>query len=74
MKIAIVHDWLTVYAGAERCLEQMLECFPHADLFALIDFVPAQDRDLISRRCMPEPGGFIRGRRHHTRAVRRELR
>lgn len=47
MKIAIVHDWLTVYAGAERCLEQMLECFPHADLFALIDFVPAQDRAFL---------------------------
>jgi hypothetical protein len=25
MKIAIVHDWLTVYAGAERVLEQMLQ-------------------------------------------------
>ncbi|WP_428629113.1 glycosyltransferase family 4 protein [Sphingopyxis sp.] len=47
MKIAIVHDWLTVYAGAERCLEQMLECFPDADLFALIDSVPEKDRAFL---------------------------
>lgn len=47
MKIAIVHDWLTVYAGAERCLEQMLECFPQADLYSLIDFVPERERAFL---------------------------
>ena len=44
MKIAVVHDWLTVYAGAERVLEQMLLCFPEADLYSLIDFVPQCER------------------------------
>jgi len=38
-KIAIVHDWLVSYAGAERVLEQMLICFPQADLFAVVDFL-----------------------------------
>ncbi|OGT05332.1 MAG: glycosyl transferase family 1 [Gallionellales bacterium RIFCSPLOWO2_12_FULL_59_22] len=47
MKIAIVHDWLTVYAGAERVLEQMLMCFPEADLYSLIDFVPADRRSFL---------------------------
>lgn len=39
MKVAIVHDWLVVYGGAERVLEQIIECFPHADLFSLVDFL-----------------------------------
>ncbi len=47
MKIAIVHDWLTVYAGAERVLEQMLMSFPEADLFSLVDFIPAGQRSFL---------------------------
>jgi hypothetical protein len=33
MKIAVVHDWLVTYAGAERVLEQILEVYPDADVF-----------------------------------------
>lgn len=47
MRVAIVHDWLTVYAGAERVLEQMLQCFPDADLFSTVDFLPAGKRGFI---------------------------
>ena len=46
MRVAIVHDWLVVYAGAERVLEQMLACYPDADLFSLVDFLPALARTL----------------------------
>jgi glycosyltransferase involved in cell wall biosynthesis len=45
--VAIVHDWLTVYAGAERVLEQMLLCYPHADLYSTVDFVPAEQRSFL---------------------------
>lgn len=38
MKTAIVHDWLVTFAGAEHVLEQMLICFPEADLFSVVDF------------------------------------
>jgi glycosyltransferase involved in cell wall biosynthesis len=44
MRIAFVHEWLVTYAGSERVLEQMLTCFPDADLFSLIDFLPEADR------------------------------
>jgi glycosyltransferase involved in cell wall biosynthesis len=44
MRIAFVHEWLVTYAGSERVLEQMLACFPDADLFCLIDFLPEADR------------------------------
>lgn len=45
MKIAVIHDWLTTYAGAERVLEQILICYPDADLFSVVDFLPKNLRD-----------------------------
>lgn len=50
MKVAIVHDWLTVYAGAERVLEQMLYCYPDADLFSLVDFLSPDNREFIQNK------------------------
>lgn len=50
MKVAIVHDWLTVYAGAERVLEQMLLCYPDADLFSLVDFLSPDNREFIRNK------------------------
>ena len=50
MKVAIVHDWLVTYAGAERVLEQLLILYPDADLFSLIDFVPPQERHFLRGR------------------------
>lgn len=49
-RIAIVHDWLVTYAGAERVLEQMLACYPHADLFSLVDFLPPGQRGFIHNK------------------------
>lgn len=50
MKIAVVCDWLVTYAGAERVLEQVLNIFPDADLFALVDFLPDNQRDFIQHK------------------------
>lgn len=36
LKVAIVHDWLVVYGGAERCLEQFIDLFPQADIFSVV--------------------------------------
>jgi glycosyltransferase involved in cell wall biosynthesis len=44
MKIAVIHDWLVTYAGAERVLTQILQCFPEADLFAVVDFFDDETR------------------------------
>lgn len=49
-RIAIVHDWLTVYGGAERVLEQMLACFPQAELFSTVEFVPESERHFLGGR------------------------
>jgi glycosyltransferase involved in cell wall biosynthesis len=49
-RIAVVHDWLTTFAGAERVLEQILKVYPEADLFAVCDFLPDSDRGFLSGR------------------------
>lgn len=54
MRVAIVCDWLVVYAGAERVLEQILTLYPDADLFCLVDFLPEDQR------------GFIMNKKTHT--------
>lgn len=57
MKVAIVHDWLYTYAGAEKVLEQIILCFPQADLFSLIDFIPDSKRHFL--RDKPVTTSFI---------------
>ncbi|MFX1675625.1 glycosyltransferase family 4 protein [Paraburkholderia sp. A2WS-5] len=58
-RVAIVHDWLVTYAGAERVLEQIIDCFPDADLFSVVDFVEEKDRK------------FLRGKRATTSFIQR---
>ncbi len=36
MKIAIVHEWITVVAGSESCFKVFTEIFPEADIYALV--------------------------------------
>ncbi len=49
-RVAVIHDWLSVYAGAERVLEQMLSVLPQADVYSLIDFLPPGERDFIQNK------------------------
>jgi glycosyltransferase involved in cell wall biosynthesis len=48
MKVAIVHDWLTVAGGAEKVLEQIIQCFPQADIYTIVDFL--KDRACLRGR------------------------
>ncbi len=48
MKVAVVHDWLTLKGGAETCLEEFLLLFPQADLFCVVDFLPEQERGFLA--------------------------
>ena len=49
-KIAIVHEWFDSYAGSERVVEQLLQCFPQADLFALVDFLQPEQRAFLQNK------------------------
>lgn len=68
MRVAIVHDWLTTYTGAERVLEQLLVLYPQADLYAICDFLPESDRRFLGGR-RPETSFIQRlpGARKHYR-------
>ena len=59
LRVAIVHEWLETYAGSERVLEQILLCFPTADIFAVVDFMA------------PEERGFLQGRTVRTSFIQR---
>lgn len=59
MRVAIIHDWLTVYAGAEKVLSQMLLLYPQAEVFTLVDFLPEADR------------GFLASHKVHTSFIQR---
>ncbi len=47
MKVAIVHDWLDTRGGAELVLEQLLQCYPEADIFTLVDFMSQSERSFL---------------------------
>jgi glycosyltransferase involved in cell wall biosynthesis len=49
-RVAVVHEWLDAYAGGEKVVEEMLRLFPQSDLFALVDFVAAEDREFLQGR------------------------
>ena len=59
MKVAVVCDWLLVYAGAERVLEQILKIYPKADVFCLVDFLEKDKR------------GFIQNKETHTSFIQK---
>ena len=50
MKVAIVHEWLEHYAGSERVLAQFLQCYPEADVFAVVDYLPGDERGFLDGR------------------------
>ena len=43
-RVAVMHEWLVTFAGAERVLREILALFPAADLFAVCDFLGEADR------------------------------
>ena len=56
MKKALVHDWFSVYAGAEKCVESFTNIWDDFEIYSLIDFLKGADRDktlarALSRSC-----------------------
>lgn len=50
MKIALIHEWFVSYVGSERVIEQILAIYPQADLYAIVDFLPAADRGFLNSK------------------------
>lgn len=47
MKKALVHDWYTVYGGAERCIESFTNLWDDFDHFSLVDTLTHEQRKII---------------------------
>ncbi len=56
-RIALIHDWFAVYTGSERVVEQILQLYPQADLFSLVDFLPPGERAFLQDK--PVQTSFI---------------
>jgi glycosyltransferase involved in cell wall biosynthesis len=46
-RIALIYDWLYVYGGAERVMEQMITLYPGADVYASIDVLKEHERKFL---------------------------
>ena len=57
LRVAVVHDFLYTIGGAERVIEQIINAFPHCDLFALFDFLPENQRGFLKNK--PVTTSFI---------------
>ncbi|MFC2528202.1 MAG: glycosyltransferase family 4 protein [Campylobacter sp.] len=60
MKKALVHDWFSTYAGAEKCVESFTNIWDDFEIYSLIDFLSDADRDKI-----------LKGKRAHTSFIQK---
>ena len=47
-RIALIHDWFTVSTGSEKVVEQILNLYPDADVFCIVDFLPSEQRGFLT--------------------------
>jgi len=49
-RVAVVHEWMVMFAGSERVVQHILRCFPSADLYAVLSIMDRDEApDLIDR-------------------------
>ena len=49
-KVALVCDSMSAYGGAERVIEQILQIYPAADVFTVVDVLPPDQRAFLGGR------------------------
>lgn len=50
LRVLITHDWLVSWGGSERCVEQMLQLFPDADLMVGVHDPRMAERNAVTER------------------------
>lgn len=46
-RIALVHEWFSVYAGSERVTSAIITLFKQADIFCLVNFFNKEDSLIV---------------------------
>lgn len=65
LRVLIAHDWLVAWAGSERCVAEMLNVFPKADLLVGVRSEAMRTRNDITRRARESWLGRLPGARRH---------
>ena len=60
MRKALIHDWFSVYAGAEKCVESFTSIWDDFEVYSLIDFLSDSDRERI-----------LKGKKGHTSFIQK---
>jgi len=47
LKAAIVHEWFVNYMGSEKCVKSFLNIWSDAEVFSLVDYLNAEERNTI---------------------------
>jgi glycosyltransferase involved in cell wall biosynthesis len=55
MKVAIVHDWLTSYGGAETFVELLCRIYPDADIYTLVYDKKRMENHFINNKIRTSP-------------------
>jgi glycosyltransferase involved in cell wall biosynthesis len=63
LRVLIVHEWLYTWAGGERCVEQMFEMFPNADLLVGVVMPEMRNYNAITRHARESWVGRLPGAR-----------
>lgn len=63
LRVLVTHEWLYTWAGAERCLEQILHVFPRADLLVGVVAPHMRDYNDVTRRAEETWVGRLPGAR-----------
>ncbi|MDN3524160.1 glycosyltransferase [Halomonas sabkhae] len=51
-RVAIVHDWLVTQGGAEKVLDALLQAFPQAEVYTLVDAMPDEQRGRLKEHAV----------------------
>jgi len=53
LKTAIVHEWLSTYAGSERVVESLTNIWQDSPVYTLVDFLSKEERRIILKNKIP---------------------
>lgn len=54
LKTAVVHEWLTSYAGSEKVVESLTNIWTDADIFVLFNFLNEEEQKIIVKNKIPK--------------------
>lgn len=67
LRVLLVHDWLVTWGGAERCIAELVDMFPDADLVVGVRSRSIAELNATTQRARETWLGLVPGARDHHR-------